>query len=105
MESQADHRAAADGERRHHITKCGKTENAVMAVDMLRRTSTANDSPVCSEAEVEAYTTLKIKTGGFLVSMVEEGEIMHMGDDLWFLGAEATDRFTYDPLSLQNYAE
>ena len=62
------------GGRGHHITKCGKTENAVMAVDMLRRTSTDGDSPVCSEADVEAYITLKIKTGECLVSIMEEGK-------------------------------
>ena len=55
------------GERGHYITKCRKTENAVMAVDMLGRTSTDDDSPMCSEAEVEAYTTLEIKTGECLV--------------------------------------
>ena len=36
------------GERGHHITKCGKTENAV---DMLGRTSTDDDFSVCFEAE------------------------------------------------------
>ena len=59
------------GERGHHI-KCGKTENAVMAVDMLGRTSTDDDSPVCAEAEVEVYTILETKTGECFVSMMEE---------------------------------
>ena len=61
------------GERDHYITKCGKTENAVMAVDMLGRTSTDDDSPVCSGADVEAYTTLEIKTGESLVYMMGGG--------------------------------
>ena len=60
------------GKSGHYITKCGQMENAVMAIDMLGRTSTDNDSPVCSEADVEAYTTLEIKTGECLVSMMEE---------------------------------
>ena len=55
------------GERSHYITKCGQVENAVMAIDKLGRTSTDDDSPVCSEADVEAYTTLEIKTGECLV--------------------------------------
>ena len=50
------------GERGHYISKCGQMENAVMATDMLGRTSTDDDSPVCSEADVEAYTTLENKT-------------------------------------------
>ena len=45
-----------------------------MAVDMLGRMSTDDDSPVCSEADVKAYTTLEIKTGECLVSMMEEAE-------------------------------
>ena len=45
-----------------------------MAINMLGRTSTDDDSPVCSEADVEAYTALKIKTRECLVSMMEEGE-------------------------------
>ena len=28
-----------------------------------------------------------------------------MGDDLWLLDTGATDHFTYDPRSLENYAE
>ena len=76
-----------------------------MAVNMLGRTSTDDDSPVSSEADVEAYTTLEIKKGDCLVSMTEEGEIEQMGDDLWLLDAEATDHFTYDARSLENYAE
>ena len=44
-----------------------------MASDMPGRTSTNDDSPMCSEAEVEAYTTLEIKTGECLVSMMEGG--------------------------------
>ena len=35
------------GERGHHITKCGQMENAMMAIDLLGRTSTDDDSPVC----------------------------------------------------------
>ena len=46
------------GERGHYITKCGQMENAVIAIEMLGRTSTDDGSPVCSEADVEAYTTL-----------------------------------------------
>ena len=56
-----------------------------MAVDMLGKTSTDDDSPVCSEADAEAYTTLEIKTGECLVSMMEEGGIRQMGEDLWLL--------------------
>ena len=67
-----------------------------MAVDMLGRTSTDDDSPVCSEADVEAYTTLEIKTGECLVSMVEERRIRQMGDDLYLLDTGATGHFTYD---------
>ena len=62
------------GERGHYITKCGQMKNTVMAIDMLGRTSTNNYSPVCSEADVEAYTTLEIKTSECLVSTMEEGE-------------------------------
>ena len=40
------------GEKGHHITECGWTENTVMLVDMFGSTSTDDDSPVCSEAEV-----------------------------------------------------
>ena len=57
-----------------------------------------------SEAE-EAYTTLEIKTGECLVSMMKEGEIRQMGDDLWLLDTGATGHFTYDPRLLENYAE
>ena len=85
------------GERGHYITKCGKTENEGMATD--------DESPVCSEAEVEEYTTLEIKTGECLVSMMEEGEMRQMGDDLWLLDTGATGHFTRDPRSLENYAE
>ena len=44
-----------------------------MAVDMLGRTSTDDDSPVCFGADVEAYTTLEIKTCECLVSMMGGG--------------------------------
>ena len=76
------------GERGHYITMCGKPENAVMAVDMRGKTSTDDDSPVCSEADVEVYTTLEIKTGECLVSMMEEGEIRQMEDICGFLTQE-----------------
>ena len=92
------------GERGHYITKSGQMENAVMAIDMLGRTSTDDDSPVCSEADVEAYTTLEIKTGVCLDSMMEEVGIRQMGDDLWLLDTGATGHFTYDPRLLENYA-
>ena len=49
-----------------------------MAIDMLGTKSTDDDSQVCSEADVEAYTTLEIKTGECLVSMMEEGGIRQM---------------------------
>ena len=49
---------------------------------MPGRTSTNDNSPMCSEAEVEAYTTLEIKAGECFVSMMEGGEIRQMGDDL-----------------------
>ena len=93
------------GEKGHYITKCENMENAVMAVDMLGKTSTDDDSPVCSEANVEAYTTLEIKTGECLVSMMEEGEIRQMRDELWFLDTGAIGHFTCDPLLLENSAE
>ena len=93
------------GERGHYITKCGKMENAGMAVDMPGRTSTDDDSPVCSEAEVGAYTTLEMKTSECLVSMMEEREIRQMGDDLWLLDKRATGHLTYDPRLLENNAE
>ena len=64
------------GERGHYITKCEQMEKAVMAVDMLGRTSNDDDS------DVEAYTTLETKTGECLVSMMEEGGIRQMEDDL-----------------------
>ena len=64
------------GERDHYITKCGQMEKAAMAVDILCRTSNDDDS------DDEAYTTLEIKTGECLVSMMEEGGIRQMGDDL-----------------------
>ena len=70
------------GERGHYITKCGQMENAVMAIDMLGTKSTDDDSPVCSEADIKAYTNLEIKTGECLVSMVEEGAIRQMKDYL-----------------------
>ena len=72
---------------------------------MLGRTSTDDDSPVCSGADVEAYTTLEIKTGECLVPMMEEGEIRQMGDDLWLLDTGATGHFTHDSRSLENYTE
>ena len=53
------------------MTKCGHMENAVMVIDMLGTTS-PDDSPVCSKANAEAYTTLEIKTGECLVSMMGE---------------------------------
>ena len=76
-----------------------------MAIDMLGRTSTDDDSPVCSEADVQAYTTLEIKTGECLVSVMEKGGIRQMGDDLWLLDTRATGHVTYDPRLLENYAE
>ena len=78
-------------ERGHYITKCGQIENAVMAVDILGRTSKDDDS------DVEAYTTLEIKTGECLVSMMEDGGIRQMVDDLWLLDTGATGHYTYDP--------
>ena len=87
------------GERGHYITKCGNMENVRVAVDILGRTSKDDDS------DVEAYTTLEIKTGGCLVSMMEEGGIRQMGDDLWRLDIGATSHFAYDPRLLENYAE
>ena len=93
------------GERGHYINKCGQMENAVMAADMLGRTSTDDVSPVCSEADVEAYTTLENKTGECLVSMIEEGGIRQMGDELWLLDTGATGHFAYDPRLVENYAE
>ena len=60
---------------------------------------------MCHEADVEVYTTLETKTGECLISIVEEGGIRQMGDDLWLLDIEATGHFTYDPRLLENYAE
>ena len=37
--------------------------------------------------------------------MMEEGTKRHIGDDLWLLDTEAAYHFTYDPRSLENYAE
>ena len=93
------------GERGHYINKCGQMENAVMATDMLGRTSTDDGSLVCSEADVEAYTTLENKTGECLVSMMEEGGIRQMEDELWLLDTGATGHFAYDPRLVENYAE
>ena len=87
------------GERGHYITKCGQMENAVMAVDILGRPSMDDYS------DVEAYTTLEIKTGECLVSMMEEGGMRQMGDDLWLLDTGATGHFTHDPRLLENHAE
>ena len=52
---------------------------------------------MCPEVDVEVYTTLETKTSECLVSMVEEGGIRQMGDDLWLLDTGATGHFTYDP--------
>ena len=90
------------GERGHYITKCGKTEKAVMTVDILGRTSTDDDSPVCSKAKVEAYTTLEIKICKCLVSMMEEVKIKQMGNDLWLLNIWNTGNFTHNPRLLEN---
>ena len=79
------------GVRGHYITKCGQMENAVMAVDILGRMSEDDDS------DVEAYTTLEIKTSECLGLMMEEGGIRQMGDDLWLLDTGAAGHFTYDP--------
>ena len=87
------------GERGHYITKCRNMENAVMAVDILGRTPKDGDS------DVDAYTTLEIKTGECLISLMEEGGIRQMGNDLWLLETGATGHFTYDPRFLENYAE
>ena len=76
------------GERGHYITKCGNMKNAGMEVDVLGGTSKDDD------LDAEAYTTLEIKTGGCLVSMLEEGGIRQMGNDLWLLDIEATGHFT-----------
>ena len=74
-------------------------------VNMLGRTSTDDDFPVCSEAELEAYTTLEIKTDECLVSIEEKWTTTQMGDDLWLLDRGATGHVTYDPRSLEKYAE
>ena len=84
------------GERGHYITKCGQMESAVMATDMLGRTSTDDGSPVCFEGDVEAYTTPENKTGECLVSMMEEGGIKQMGDELWLLDTGVTLRMILD---------
>ena len=55
-----------------------------MAADILGRMSKDDDS------DVEAYTTLEIKTSECSVSMMEEGGIRQMGDDLWLLYTGAT---------------
>ena len=81
-------------ERGHHIPKWGKMEDAVMAVDMLGRTSTEDDSQVCSEAKLEVYTTLENNTGECLVPIEKDGAIRQMGDDLWLLDTGATGLFT-----------
>ena len=70
-----------------------------MAADILGRTS-KND-----KADVEAYTTLEIKTGECLVSMMKESGIRQMGDDLWLLDTGATGQFTHDRRLLESYAE
>ena len=62
------------GERCYYITKCKKTENAVMAIDLLGRSSTDDDSPVCCEADVEGYITLEMKTGECLGSLMRRGK-------------------------------
>ena len=67
------------GERGHYITKYGNMENAGMAVDILGRTSKDD------KADVEAYTTLEIKTGEWLVSMMEKGGISRWGTICGFL--------------------
>ena len=46
---------------------------------MLGRKSMDDDSQVYSEADAEAYTTLEVKTGECLVSIMEEGGIRQMG--------------------------
>ena len=55
-----------------------------MAADILGRMSKDDES------DVEAYTTLEIKTSECSVSMMEEGGIRQMGDDLWLLYTGAT---------------
>ena len=75
------------GKRGHHIIKCGKTEYAVMTVDMPGKTSTGDDSPVSSEVELEAYATPEIRTRECLNSIEENGG--------------AAGHFTYDPASLE----
>ena len=93
------------GEKSHYVTKRGQMENAVMVIDMLGRTSTDDDPPVCSEADVEAYTTLEVNTGECLVLMMEEGGIRQTGDDLWLFDTGAAGRFAYNLQLLENYAE
>ena len=76
-----------------------------MAVGILGKTSTDDDSPVCSKADVEAHTSFEINTGECLVLMMQERGIRQMGDDPWLLDTGATGHFTYDPRLLENYAE
>ena len=49
------------GERGHCITICRKTENAVRAVDMVGRTSTDDNSLVCSEAKSRCTPSSKAR--------------------------------------------
>ena len=91
--------------RGHNITKCGQMENAVMAIGVLCRTSTDDESPVCSEADLEAYTTLEVKTGKCFVSIIEEGRMRQIGECLWLLDTGAIGHFTYDLQLLGAYAE
>ena len=93
------------GERGHHITKCGKTENTMMAVDILGITSSDEDSPVLLRSGTRGAHHLRNQDGECLVSVEEEAAIKQMGDDLWFLDTGATGHFTYDPRSLESYAE
>ena len=75
-----------------------KTENAGMAVDMPGKTSTGDHSPVCCEAEVEAYITLDIKRGECLVSMMRRGKYGRWGTICGFLtqGQLITSRMILD---------
>ena len=59
------------------------------AVDILGRMSTDGVSPVCSEADVEAYTTLEIKTSEYLVSIMEIG-----GNEYMMIVRDDFSRFT-----------
>ena len=76
-----------------------------MVAEMLGRTSTDDDSPVCPKGELEACTALEIKTGEGFVSMVEKRVIRQMEDNLWLLDTGATGHFTCDPRLLENHAE